>query len=55
MVGASAGFHPNLATWLNLFQQLINPFITAQFTAPNRLLIAINAMNLKDAMWLIPP
>src|ERR1019366_3275181 len=45
---STAGFHADLASWLNLLLQNFEPFLTFQLAFPYRLLIAVDAMCLKN-------
>lgn len=49
-MGTSAGFHADLAAWLDLLQQHLDPFVSLQLVFTDRLLIAINTMYLKHIL-----
>jgi hypothetical protein len=51
----AAGFHADLAAWCGDCTNGVNPFGTAQFLTPNRLLKPIYAVYLENALCQIDP
>jgi hypothetical protein len=52
---STAGFHANLAAWLDSLQHCLEPFLAVELFTPDWLLEAINAMNLKHILCQINP
>jgi len=52
-VGTGARFHTNLATWLNLVDQRLQPLAAPQPSFPNRLAVTINTVQLIDVLCQI--
>ena len=53
MVCAATCFHPDLATWLNPFEQFLDSITTDQLAPPDRLFRAVYAVQLKDILCQI--
>src|SRR5215831_6224322 len=52
---AAAGFHADLDAGCHVLLDLLNPAITLQPLAPNRVLTTIDAVQLKDVLRKIHP